>query len=82
MKRSKLIWFEVTTPGGLILRLDLEHVPDCIYRAVKDDQPWEEIVAYFSRHTNCPCRIRTEITIACGPVERVYHAKPKPIPKP
>ena len=71
MKRDQEIYFSVHTPGGLMVRMDLDNAPQQLrdmFRKVElaESLLSEQAVAFLSRLTGCPCTIHRNIQVSCG----------------
>lgn len=71
MNRDQEIYFSVTTPGGLIVRIELDNAPQTVrdmFRKVEEPESImsEKVVAFLSRLTGCPCTVHRIIQVSCG----------------
>lgn len=70
MNRDLAIHFSIVTPGGYIIRMDLDDAPKAaidLFRAVEEPTTiqMEKAVAYISWLTGCRCTIHRSEQITC-----------------
>jgi hypothetical protein len=70
VNRSVGIHFSIITPGGYIIRLDLEDAPkqtQDVFRAVEEPTSiqLEKAVAFMSRMTGCRCTVHRSEQVTC-----------------
>lgn len=61
-------WFSISTPGGFIVRVEIDHLPEDLRKMVREALTADddvEAVTFLSRLTGCRCTLHRMVQTTC-----------------